>query len=282
MIFTAMRHKLVVPSVIPGFKLSLSFTLLYLGIIVLIPLSGLFFKTASISFETIWKELTSSRVMHAFALSFETSFVAACINSVFGLVVAWVLARYQFVGKKLVDAIVDLPFAIPTAVAGIALTALYSPQGPIGMLFKPFHIKIAYTPIGIIIALILVGLPFVVRSIQPVLEDLNKDQEEAAACLGASRTQIIFRVIIPYIIPAMLTGFAMAFARALGEYGSVIFIAGNLPNVSEVVPLVIVIKLEQYDYAGASAIATLMLIFSFIILFIINLLQKCSSQRGER
>lgn len=268
------------PSVIPGFGLALGFTVLYLTLIVLIPLSGLFIKTATLSWSQFVAVVTDQRVMHAYYISFSTSFIAAFINTVFGLLVAWMLVRYQFPGKKLFDALVDLPFALPTAVAGIALTALYAPQGWIGQYLEPLGMKVAFTPLGIVIALIFVGLPFVVRTVQPVLEDMEKELEEAAASLGATRWQTFTHVILPHISPALMTGFAMAFARALGEYGSVIFIAGNMPMISEIVPLMIVIKLEQYDYAGATAIAVVMLMVSFLLLLIINMLQKWSQKRG--
>ena len=268
------------PSVIPGFGLALGFTILYLTLIVLIPLSGLFVKTATLSWSQFVDVVTEKRVLHAYYISFSTSFIAAFVNTVFGLLVAWMLVRYRFPGKKLLDAMVDLPFALPTAVAGIALTALYAPQGWIGQYLEPLGIKVAFTPIGIIMALIFVGLPFVVRTVQPVLEDMEKELEEAAASLGATRWQTFTHVILPHISPALMTGFAMAFARALGEYGSVIFIAGNMPMISEIVPLMIVIKLEQYDYAGATAIAVVMLMISFVLLLIINLLQKWSQKRG--
>jgi sulfate/thiosulfate transport system permease protein len=272
--------KLVKPHVIPGFRLTLIFTLVYLLILVLIPLSGLFFHTATLSFTELSHIFTSKRVLSAFRLSLTTAFLAALVNSIFGVVVAWVLVRYKFPFRKLLDAIVDLPFALPTAVAGIALTAMYAPQGLIGRILQPFHIEIAYTQAGIVIALILVGLPFVVRTVQPVLQEIGKEQEEAAACLGATRIKTFTRIIFPYITPSLLTGFALAFARGVGEYGSVIFIAGNIPRISEIVPLLIVVELEQANYAAASAIAAAMLIIAFIILFIINLLHKWS-ERGE-
>jgi sulfate/thiosulfate transport system permease protein len=268
-------------SVIPGFGLTLGFTLFYLGIIVLIPLTGLVFKTMEMSWQDFVGTITDPRVVAAFRISFGVSFVAALINAIFGLIVAWVLVRYKFPGKKLVDAMVDLPFALPTAVAGIALTAIYARNGWIGKYFAAHDISIAFTPIGIGIALVFVGLPFVVRTVEPVLRDFDKEMEEAAVCLGASRRQTFVHVILPHIFPALLTGYAMAFARALGEYGSVIFIAGNMPYKSEIVPLMIVIKLEQYDYAGATAIALVMLIASFTMLFIINTLQKWSRTRRE-
>ena len=262
------------PSILPGFGITLGFTLAYLIIIVIIPLSGLFFAAATATWSEIWHSITSIRVLHAYKISFGISLLAALINSFFGLILAYVLARYNFYGKRILDALVDLPFALPTAVAGIALTALYAPQGWIGQYLAPLGIKIAFTPLGILIALIFVGLPFVVRTVEPILQDMEKELEEAAASLGASRLQTFYHVIFPSILPALLTGFAMSFARGLGEYGSVIFIAGNIPKVSEIVPLLIVTKLEQYDYAGATAIAIVMLLASFILLFIINWLQK--------
>jgi len=261
------------PSIIPGFKLTLGFTLAYLALVVLIPLSGLFFQTATLSWAQIWETVSSPRVIEAYKISFGLSILAALINTFFGLILAWVLCRYRFPGKRLLDAVVDLPFALPTAVAGIALTALYAPQGWIGQYLVPMGIKVAFTPIGIIIALMFVGLPFIVRTVEPILQDLDSELEEAATSLGANRWQTFTQVIFPSIFPALLTGFAMAFARGLGEYGSVIFIAGNIPQVSEIVPLLIVIKLEQYDYAGATAIACVMLVASFLLLFIINWLQ---------
>lgn len=267
------------PSVIPGFGLALGFTLTYLSLVVLIPLSGLFIKTFTLTWSKFWETVTDERIMHAYYITFGCSFIAALINVFFGLIMAWILVRYRFPGRKFFDAVVDLPFALPTAVAGIALTALYAPQGWIGKYFEHFGIKIAFTPIGIMIALVFIGLPFVVRTVQPVLEDMEHELEEAAASLGATRWQTFTMIILPHISPALLTGFAMAFARALGEYGSVIFIAGNMPMVSEIVPLIIITKLEQYDYAGATAIAVVMLISSFILLLIINLLQKWSQTR---
>lgn len=266
---------------LPGFGITLGLTLTYLCLIVLIPLSGLFITTAQISFEEFWKTVTSTRVMSAYRISFGASFAAALINVFFGLIVTWVLVRYRFPGKRIMDAMVDLPFALPTAVAGIALTALYAPQGWIGRYFEPLGIKIAFTPIGITIALIFIGLPFVVRTVQPVLEDMNREYEEAAVSLGATRWQTFYRIILPELTPALMTGFAMAFARALGEYGSVIFIAGNMPGVSEIVPLIIMTKLEQYDYTGATSIAVVMLLASFLMLFAINLLQTWSRRRRD-
>jgi sulfate/thiosulfate transport system permease protein len=270
-------RRLKSPSIIPGFGVTLGFTLLYLTLIVIIPLSGLFFTAATVSWNEFWGTVTSPRVIHAYKISFGISLLAALVNTFFGLILAWVLARYKFFGKRVIDAMVDLPFALPTAVAGIALTALYSPQGWIGQYANALDIKIAFTPLGILIALVFVGLPFVVRTVEPILKDMERELEEAAVSLGASRFQTFRQVIFPSILPALLTGFAMSFARGLGEYGSVIFIAGNIPQVSEIVPLLIVIKLEQYDYAGATAIALVMLIASFILLFIINWLQKWAS-----
>jgi len=268
-------------SVIPGFGITLGLTLFYLSLIVLIPLAGLVFKTAELSLPELWRTISDSRVLHAFKISFGLSLAAAVINAVLGLVVAWVLVRYRFPFKKLADALVDLPFAMPTAVSGIALAALYAPNGWIGQYLAPMGIKVAFTQLGILVALVFIGLPFVVRTAEPVLADLDREVEEAAASLGASRWQTFRRVIFPHLMPSLLTGFAMAFARAVGEYGSVIFIAGNMPYVSEIVPLVIIIKLEQYDYAGATAVALVMLIASFIMLFVINWLQKWSRSRRE-
>lgn len=274
----SITKRLKTPSVIPGFGITLGFTLAYLAIIVVIPLSGLFIKTATLSFDQIWATVTSPRVVHAYKISFGISLAAAVINSFFGLILAWVLARYRFPFKRLVDAIVDLPFALPTAVAGIALTALYAPQGWVGRYLEPLGIKIAFGPWGILIALMFVGMPFVVRTVEPILQDLDRELEEAASSLGATRWQTFWQVILPSILPALLTGFAMAFARGLGEYGSVIFIAGNIPQLSEIVPLLIVIKLEQYDYAGATAIASVMLIASFFMLLVINWLQHRANE----
>ncbi|MFH1158613.1 MAG: sulfate ABC transporter permease subunit CysT [Pseudomonadota bacterium] len=269
---TTVAHK--TKSVIPGFGLTLGFTLLYLGIIVMIPLAGLVFKTLGMGWHDFRDTISDPRVVAAFRLSFGVSFAAALVNAFFGLIVAWVLVRYSFPGRKIVDAMVDLPFALPTAVAGIALTAIYAQNGWIGRHFAAHGVQIAFTPFGIGIALVFIGLPFVVRTIEPVLRDMKQETEEAAQCLGASRGQTFFHVIFPQILPALLTGFALSFARALGEYGSVIFIAGNMPFRSEIVPLLIVIKLEQYDYAGAAAIALVMLLASFGILLALNMLQK--------
>jgi sulfate/thiosulfate transport system permease protein len=267
-------------SVLPGFNLALGFTLLYLSLIVLIPLSAAFIRTASLSWEEFWTVVTTPRVLASYRLTFGASFAAALVNAVFGLLVAWVLVRYRFPGKRLVDALVDLPFALPTAVAGIALTGLYAGNGWIGQFFEPLGIKIAFTPLGIFVALTFIGLPFVVRTVQPVLEDIEAELEEAAATLGANRFQTFSRIIFPTLFPALITGFALAFARAIGEYGSVIFIAGNMPMISEITPLLIITKLEQYDYAGATALAVVMLSISFIMLLIINLLQWWSRRRG--
>jgi len=268
-------------SVLPGFNLALGFTLLYLSLIVLIPLSAAFIRTAALSWPEFWAAVTTPRVMASYRLTFGASLAAASLNAVFGLLVAWVLVRYRFPGKQIVDALVDLPFALPTAVAGIALTALYAGNGWIGRWFEPFGIRIAFTPLGVFVALTFIGLPFVVRTVQPVLEDLESELEEAAATLGASRLQTFTRVIYPTVLPALVTGFALAFARAVGEYGSVIFIAGNMPMVSEISPLLIITKLEQYDNAGATALAVVMLVISFVLLLVINWLQWWSRRRGE-
>ncbi|WP_353146985.1 sulfate ABC transporter permease subunit CysT [Pollutimonas bauzanensis] len=267
--------------VIPGFNITLGFTLLYLCLIVLIPLSAVFLKTFTLSWSEFWEVVTSDRVMASYRLSFGASLIAAVINVIFGTVVAWVLVRYRFPGKTIVDALVDLPFALPTAVAGIALTALYAPNGWIGRHLEPLGIQVAFTPLGVVVALTFIGLPFVVRTVQPVLEDAERELEEAAASLGANRLQTFLRVVLPTILPALMTGFAMAFARATGEYGSVIFIAGNMPMISEITPLLIVTKLEQYDYAGATAIAVVMLVVSFLLLLMINLLQAWTRRRNQ-
>ena len=263
--------------VLPGFGLTLGFTLVYLSLIVLIPLSAVVVKTLSLSLAEFWQIVTAPRVLASYKLSFGASLLAAGINTVFGALLSWSLVRYRFPGRKLVDALVDLPFALPTAVAGIALTALYAGNGWLGKLLEPLGIKVAFTPLGVLVALVFIGLPFVVRTVQPILEDLELELEEAATCLGAQRWQIIRRVILPALTPALLTGFALAFARAVGEYGSVIFIAGNLPMVSEITPLMIITKLEQYDYTGATAIALVMLAASFILLLVINSLQGWSA-----
>jgi sulfate/thiosulfate transport system permease protein len=267
--------------VIPGFGLTLGTTLLWLCLIVLIPLAALFLKTTTeLSLDRFVRIVTSPRVLHALELSFGLSLVAAAVNLVFGLIVVWALVRYDFPGRRICDAIVDIPFALPTAVAGIALTNLYSENGWLGRVLVPLGINVAFTPLGIFVALVFVGLPFVVRTVQPVLEDLEAELEEASATLGASRVTTIRRVILPAILPALLTGFALAFARAVGEYGSVIFIAGNLPNVSEIAPLLIVIRLEEFRYADATAIAAVMLVASFLVLLVINLLQRWSGRRA--
>jgi sulfate transport system permease protein len=268
--------------VIPGFRLSLGFTIFYLGLIVLIPLAAVFLKTFTMSWDAFWTAVTSPRVMASYRLSFGASLIGAFLNVIFGGIVAWVLVRYQFPGKRIVDALVDLPFALPTAVAGITLTALYSHNGWIGQYLEPAGIKVAFTPLGVVVALTFIGLPFVVRTVQPVLEDAERELEEAAASLGASPLQTFLRVILPGITPALLTGFALAFARATGEYGSVVFIAGNMPMVSEITPLFIITKLEQYDYTGATAIAVVMLVVSFILLLTINLLQAWTRKRAGK
>ncbi len=267
-------------SILPGFNLALGFTLLYLSLIVLIPLSAAFIRTAELTWPEFWAIITTPRVLASYRLTFGASFAAALVNAAFGLLVAWVLVRYDFPGKKIVDALVDLPFALPTAVAGISLTALYAGNGWIGQFLEPLGIKVAFTPLGIFVALTFIGLPFVVRTVQPVLEDIEAELEEAAATLGANRWQTFTRVIFPVLFPALITGFALAFARAVGEYGSVIFIAGNMPMISEITPLLIITKLEQYDYAGATALSVVMLIISFVLLLIINLLQWWSRRRS--
>jgi sulfate/thiosulfate transport system permease protein len=270
-------------SILPGFGLSLGFTVFYLCLIVLIPLSATFLKAATLTWPRFWHIVTDPRALASYRISFGASLIAAFVNLVFGLLVAWVLVRYSFPGRRLVDSLVDLPFALPTAVAGIALTSIYAPHGWVGQYLALVGIKAAYTPLGIVIALTFIGLPFVVRTVQPVLEDLDKDVEEAAASLGANRLQVFTKIILPAIAPAAVTGFTMAFARAVGEYGSVVFISGNMPMRTEITPLLIITKLDQYDYAGATAIAVVMLVVSFVLLLAINLLQKWSSrrQRGE-
>ncbi len=268
-------------NVLPGFNLSLGFTIFYLSLIVLIPLSAAFIKTSTLSLHEFWVAVASPRVVASYKLTFGASLIGASINALFGLLTAWVLTRYTFPGKRIIDALVDLPFALPTAVAGIALTAIYAPNGWIGSLLAPHGIKVAFTPIGVVIALTFIGLPFVVRTVQPILEDLEAETEEAAASLGANRWQTFTKIIFPAIAPALLTGFSLAFARAIGEYGSVIFIAGNMPMVSEITPLIIITKLEQYDYAGATAVAVVMLIISFLLLLAINGLQWWSSRRNS-
>lgn len=269
-------------SVLPGFNLSLGYTILYLGLIVLLPLSALIFKTADMSWADFWQTVSNERVVASYRLTFGTSLIAALVNMVFGFLVTWVLVRYSFPGRRLIDAMVDLPFALPTAVAGIALATLYAPNGWIGRWFEPLGVKIAFTPLGIVIALTFIGLPFVVRTVQPVLEDLESELEEAASSLGATRWQIFLKVILPTVWPALLTGFTLAFARAIGEFGSVVFIAGNMPMVSEITPLLIIAKLEQFDYLGATAIALVMLVASFVLLLVINLLQWWTAKRLGR
>ena len=268
--------------VLPGFRLTLGYTLAYLSLLVLIPLAAVFLKTAQLSFAEFWDVVTAPRVVASYKLSFGMSLLAAAINAVFGLMLAWALVRYSFPGKKLIDALVDLPFALPTAVAGISLTALYARNGWIGQFLEPLGIQVAFKPLGVLVALVFIGLPFVVRTVQPILEDLDTELEEAATSLGAQRWQAFRHVILPIVFPALLTGFALAFARAVGEYGSVIFIAGNIPMVSEITPLMIITKLEQYDYTGATAIATVMLILSFTLLLIINGLQAWTAKRTGR
>ena len=267
------------PSVIPGFGLTLGFTIAYLTLIILIPLSGIIIRTAGLGPDGLWAIASDPRTVKALQISFGTALLAATVNVIFGLLVAWVLVRYSFPGRRLVDAAVDLPFALPTAVAGIALAAIYAPNGWIGQLLAPLGIKVAFTPLGIVVALIFIGLPFVVRTVQPVLAEIDKGTEEVAATLGATRFQTVTRIIIPGLAPALLTGFALAFARAVGEYGSVIFIAGNIPYVSEIAPLLIIIRLEEFDYAGATAIAAIMLTLSFAMLLVINLIQAWSRRR---
>jgi sulfate transport system permease protein len=270
------------PSVIPGYGLTLGYVLSYLSLIVLIPLAGLLLRPVGLGWQGFWQVVTSARVLAALELSFGAALAAALINMVFGSIVAWVLVRYRFVGRRLADAMVDLPFALPTAVAGIALTALYAPNGWIGGLLVLLGIKVAFTRLGIVVALTFVGLPFVVRTMEPVLQELDPELEEAAATLGAGRRQTICRVVFPAVLPALLTGFELAFARGVGEYGSVIFIAGNMPMLSEIAPLLIVVKLEQFDYAGAAAVGVAMLLISFVLLLLINLLQRWRSALGTR
>ncbi|CAB3925612.1 sulfate ABC transporter permease subunit CysT [Achromobacter anxifer] len=269
------------PGVLPGFGISMGYAVLYLSVLVLIPLAALPIKSAGLGWQGFWEAVTAPRVLASYKLTFGASLIAALVNLVFGTVVAWVLVRYRFPGKKILDALVDLPFALPTAVAGIALTSLYSQKGWLGgPLADWFGWKVAFTPLGIVIALIFIGVPFVVRTVQPVLEDVEREIEEAAASLGANRWQTIRRVLLPIIMPALMTGFALAFARAVGEYGSVVFIAGNMPMVSEITPLLIIAKLEAFDYAGAAAIATVMLVLSFALLLVINLLQGWQARRN--
>lgn len=268
--------------VLPGFGLSLGFTLAYVSFIVLIPLSAVFIRSLGIGWDGLWEILTSERILKSLQLSFSAALIAALVNVIFGLLLAWCLVRYSFPGKRIVDALVDLPFALPTAVAGIALTSLYAPTGWIGQYLEPLGIQVAYTPIGITLALIFIGLPFVVRTVQPVLSDIETELEEAACALGANRWQTITKIILPILFPALLTGFALAFARGVGEYGSVIFIAGNQPYKTEIAPLMIISRLEEYDYAGATTIAVVMLVLSFAILFLINLVQAWASRRTGR
>ena len=270
-------------SVLPGFGLSLGYTLVYLSVIVLIPLSAVFLRTAELSLAEFWEVISAPRVVASYKLSFGASMLAAAINGVFGLALAWALVRYSFPGKRIVDALVDLPFALPTAVAGISLTALYAPNGWLGQYIQGvFGIKVAFGPLGVLVALVFIGLPFVVRTVQPILEDMETELEEAAASLGARRWQTFRHVVLPILLPALLTGFALAFARAVGEYGSVIFIAGNIPFVSEITPLMIITQLEQYDYTGATAIAVVMLVVSFALLLVINGLQAWAGKRTGR
>jgi sulfate transport system permease protein len=268
--------------VLPGFGLSLGYTLAYMSLLVLIPLTAVFIKTTELSFTAFWETVTAPRVLASYRLSFGAALLAAAINVVLGFILAWSLVRYSFPGKRIVDALVDLPFALPTAVAGIALTALYARNGWLGQYLEPLGVKVAFTPLGVLVALIFIGLPFVVRTVQPVLEDLDTELEEAAASLGARRWQTMQRVVLPTLLPALLTGFALAFARAVGEYGSVIFIAGNMPMVSEITPLIIITKLEQYDYVGATAVAAVMLVVSFILLLTINGLQSWTDRRAAK
>jgi sulfate transport system permease protein len=266
--------------VLPGFGMAMGLTLTYLGLIVLLPLSMVVVKTATLSWTAFWEIVTAPRVLASYRLTFGASLAAALINSAFGLLVAWVLVRYRFPGRKLLDALVDLPFALPTAVAGISLTTLYASQGWLGRFADPLGVKVAFTPLGVVVALTFIGLPFVVRTLQPVLEDLDAEVEEAAASLGATRWQTVRRVVLPVLWPPLLTGFALAFARAIGEYGSVVFISGNMPMRTEIAPLLIMTKLEQFDYAGATAIAVVMLAASFALLLLVNLLQRAAARRG--
>jgi sulfate transport system permease protein len=265
--------------VLPGFNLTLGYTLAYLSLLVLVPLAAVFLKAASLSLDEFWAVVSAPRVVASYKLSFGMSLAAAAINAVFGLMLAWALVRYSFPAKRVIDALVDLPFALPTAVAGIALTALYAKNGWLGQFLEPLGVQVAFKPLGVLVALVFIGLPFVVRTVQPILEDLDTELEEAAASLGAHRWQTFRHVILPIVLPALLTGFALAFARAVGEYGSVIFIAGNIPMVSEITPLMIITKLEQYDYTGATAIAVVMLVLSFALLLVINSLQTWARKR---
>jgi len=265
--------------ILPGFSITLGFTILYLSLIVLIPLAALAIKSADLSLAQWWKTVSDPRVVASYRLSLTTAFVAAAVNFVFGLLLAWVLVRYEFPGKRIVDGLIDLPFALPTAVAGIALTTIYAPKGWVGSLLEPLGVKVAYTPIGITIALIFIGIPFVVRTVQPVLQDLESDMEEAAVMLGSYRLRIFFKIILPDLVPPLLTGFALAFARGIGEYGSVVFISGNMPMKTEIAPLLIITKLEQYQYAQAAAVAVVLLLISFALLLVINVLQRWSNRR---
>ena len=269
-------------NVLPGFNLALGYTVFYLSLIVLIPLSAVFFKTSTMGWEAFWQTVSNPRIVATYKVSFGAALLAACINAVFGLLLAWTLVRYSFPGKRLVDSLVDLPFALPTAVTGITLATLYAKDGWIGQFLQPLGIQVAYTPLGILVALTFIGVPFVVRTVQPILEDMDTEFEEAAASLGAHRWQAFRFVVLPVLWPALLTGFALAFARAVGEYGSVIFIAGNIPMVSEITPLMIISKLEQYDYNGATAIALVMLLISFGLLLLINVLQAWTAKRIGR
>ena len=268
-------------SILPGFGISLGYTIFYLSIIVLIPIAGLFVKTSALSFQEFWDIITEPRVIASYKLSFGTSFLAALVNSIFGLLIAWVLVRYDFFGKKIIDALVDLPFALPTAVAGITLATIYSKNGWFGRFLEPAGIFVAYKPAGIFVALVFIGLPFIVRSVQPVIEELDRELEEAAASLGANRLQTFLKIIFPSILPSLISGFILAFARGLGEYGSVVFISGNMPMISEITPLLILTKLEQYDYPGATALAVSLLLISFALFFSINLLQWWSANRHK-
>ncbi|MBX3435217.1 MAG: sulfate ABC transporter permease subunit CysT [Pirellulales bacterium] len=268
-------------NVLPGFSLTLGYTVLYLSLVVLIPLAALLLKAAGLGWTDFWAAATSPRVMASYRLTFGTAFVAATLNAAFGFIVAWTLVRYQFPGRRLVDAMVDLPFALPTAVSGIALTAVYSKNGWLGQYLEPLGVKVAFTPLGIIVAMTFIGLPFVVRTLQPALADLERESEEAAASLGASRWQTFFKVILPSVLPALLTGFALSLARGIGEYGSIVFISGNMPMKTEITSLQIISKLEQYDFAGAAAVAVTMLLISFMLLLAINLIQRLSGRRYQ-
>jgi sulfate/thiosulfate transport system permease protein len=269
------------PSILPGFGLSMGITLFYLGLLILLPLSMVFINTSTMGWADFWRVVTEPRVVASYRLSFGAAFIAALINAVFGLIVAWVLVRYQFPGKRIIDGLVDLPFALPTAVAGITLTTLYTSNGWVGQYLDILGIRVAFTPLGVMLALTFIGLPFVVRMVQPVLQGLEKEVEEASASLGASRYHTFTKVIAPVLLPALLTGFALAFARGLGEYGSVVFISGNMPMQTEITPLLIMTKLEQFDYAGATAIAAVMLVISFLMLLFINILQWWTNQRRQ-